>query len=279
MQCRGHGETPSENQTQYFIRMVDNFITKKPTKYIGVHCTHGFNRTGFLIVAYMVLRLKYSVESAISAFAEARSPGIYKQDYINELFRRYGGENTVIMAPEQPTWCVDVNGREQHGSTARTTKFKRHHSAMGPAKGNLNSMPKRHRKEFVKLDATFMAGVEGVSLVTQQPLLRNLQAKIQEMCKFHRNGFPGSQPVSMDIENIALMQTKPYQVSWKADGTRYMMLILKENEIYFFDRNNSCFKVDGIRFPSRDDLKTHINETLIDGVSIYKLFRTFYFYK
>lgn len=89
------------------------------------------------------------------------------------------------------------------------------------------------------------------------------------MCKFEKHGFPGSQPVSMDLNNIRLLQDKPYRVSWKADGTRYMMLIKKENEIYFFDRDNACFQVSGIRFPNREDLKTHIYDTLIDGVSIH----------
>lgn len=39
--------------------------------------------------------------------------------------------------------------------------------------------------------------------------------------KLHsRSGFPGSQPVSMDIHNMKLLRTKPYRVTWKADGTR-----------------------------------------------------------
>jgi len=38
--------------------------------------------------------------------------------------------------------------------------------------------------------------------------------------KFYRSGFPGSQPVSMDIQNMKLLHTKPYRVTWKADGTR-----------------------------------------------------------
>lgn len=85
------------------------------------------------------------------------------------------------------------------------------------------------------------------------------------MCKFESSGFPGSQPVSMDMTNIRLLTEKPYRVSWKADGTRYMMLILKKEEIYFFDRDNSCFQVTGMQFPHRDDLTTHIYDTLIDG--------------
>lgn len=85
------------------------------------------------------------------------------------------------------------------------------------------------------------------------------------MCKVTKSGFPGSQPVSMDMKNIQLLSVKPYRVSWKADGARYMMLILKENEVYFFDRDNSCFQVSGMRFPFREDINTHIYDTLLDG--------------
>ncbi|KAJ9574877.1 hypothetical protein L9F63_007940, partial [Diploptera punctata] len=79
------------------------------------------------------------------------------------------------------------------------------------------------------------------------------------------SGFPGCQPVSMDTENIKLLSEKPYRVSWKADGTRYMMLILKENEVYFIDRDNCVFEVSALRFPHRKDLKRHLVNTLLDG--------------
>ena len=52
--CKGHGECPSPEIVQTFINVVDNFIRKKPLHLIGIHCTHGFNRTGFLIVSYLV---------------------------------------------------------------------------------------------------------------------------------------------------------------------------------------------------------------------------------
>lgn len=109
LRCRGHGETPSVEQTQAFLEIVDDFSNQKPLEYIGVHCTHGFNRTGFLIVAYMVLRLDCSVGAALTAFAKARPPGIYKQDYINELFQRYDDIEDAFQAPQRPDWCLGMH--------------------------------------------------------------------------------------------------------------------------------------------------------------------------
>lgn len=45
-----------------------------------------------------------SVVAALFAFQQARPPGIYKQDYIRELLKRYGDEDETFSAPEKPDW-------------------------------------------------------------------------------------------------------------------------------------------------------------------------------
>ncbi|WAR17966.1 MCE1-like protein [Mya arenaria] len=128
MQCRGHGETPSKEQTQAFIELVARFHSQKPLEMIGIHCTHGFNRTG--------------VDAAVQLYAQARSPGIYKQDYLQELFHRYGDVDDTPAAPILPEWC---NESEE---------------------GN----------------AKFVDGVTGVKQVGDQPRLGSIQQKVQDMC-------------------------------------------------------------------------------------------------
>ena len=49
---------------------------------IGIHCTHGFNRTGFIIVRYLVQVNRMKLIDALNLFKEYRPPGIYKEDYI-----------------------------------------------------------------------------------------------------------------------------------------------------------------------------------------------------
>lgn len=48
-----------------------------------------------------------SIEAAVAAFSRARAPGIYKEDYLKELFRRYGDEEDAPPAPKLPEWCFD----------------------------------------------------------------------------------------------------------------------------------------------------------------------------
>lgn len=53
----------------------------------------------------MVERMDCSVEAAVLAFSQARPPGIYKDDYIKELFQRYDDVEDALAAPEKPSWC------------------------------------------------------------------------------------------------------------------------------------------------------------------------------
>jgi mRNA-capping enzyme len=75
----------------------------------------------------------------------------------------------------------------------------------------------------------------------------------------------------MDQTNIFKLK-KPYMVSWKADGTRYMMMILGRDEIYFADRDHCIFKVEGLVFPHPHDkeFRRHLSNTVLDGVRMNK---------
>lgn len=121
LQCRGHGETPNSEQTSMFIQIVHRFIINNPLASIGVHCTHGFNRTGFLIVSYLVEMGDCSLEIALDMFAKARPPGIYKEDYLKELYRRYDDIADAPPPPNLPDWCFDEEvecGSQSNSSTS-----------------------------------------------------------------------------------------------------------------------------------------------------------------
>uniref|UniRef100_A0A803W5K0 mRNA-capping enzyme n=1 Tax=Ficedula albicollis TaxID=59894 RepID=A0A803W5K0_FICAL len=262
LQCKGHGECPTPENTETFIRVCEHFSDKNPSELIGVHCTHGFNRTGFLICAFLVEKLDWSIEAAVATFAQARPPGIYKGDYLKELFRRYGDEDDAPAPPELPEWCFD-DDEEEDDDNGKTG---------GPESepGSSSSSFGKRRKERLKLGAIFLEGitVKCVTQVTTQPKLGGIQQKCQQFCGWEGTGFPGAQPVSMDKQNIKFLEQKPYKVSWKADGTRYMMLIDGKNEVYMIDRDNSIFHVSNLEFPFRKDLRTHLSNTLLDGEMI-----------
>lgn len=89
--------------------------------------------------------------------------------------------------------------------------------------------------------AQFIDGISGPTFVGP-PLREEIQQQCQYILAFDRycikinfinmtlvlfsSGFAGSQPVSMDVQNISLLQEKPYRVSWKADGTRCSVILI-----------------------------------------------------
>lgn len=81
----------------------------------------------------------------MAAFANARAPGIYKGDYLKELFRRYGDEEDTPPAPELPDWCFEDgdgdDGDDDDGN------------AVGPQSGpsSSGSGPGKRKKEKLKL--------------------------------------------------------------------------------------------------------------------------------
>ncbi|XP_019911847.2 mRNA-capping enzyme isoform X3 [Esox lucius] len=264
LQCKGHGECPTTETTNMFIRLCEHFMEKTPTELIGVHCTHGFNRTGFLICAYLVEKMDWSIEAAVAGFAQARAPGIYKGDYLRELFRRYGDVEDAPAAPALPDWCFeDDNDRGDQDDDGNVIGQD---PQSGPSSSG-SSAPGKRRKERLKVGAIFLEGitVKGVTQVTTQPKLAEIQRKVQELAEWEKSGFPGAQPVSMDRRNLRLLEQNPYKVSWKADGTRYMMLIDGKNEVYMIDRDNSVFHIANLEFPFRKDLRVHLCNTLLDG--------------
>ncbi|XP_062896437.1 mRNA-capping enzyme [Mobula hypostoma] len=262
LQCKGHAECPTEEVTKMFIRLCEHFIFQHPMELIGVHCTHGFNRTGFLICAYLVEKMDWSIEAAVATFAQARPPGIYKGEYLKELFSRYGELEDAPPPPERPDWCYEDGDENVDDDGCKIGN--------DAEPGSSGSNPSKRRKERLKLGAVFLEGmqVKGVTQVTLQPKLGEIQRKCQQYCGWERSGFPGAQPVSMDKQNIKFVEQKPYKVSWKADGVRYMMLIDGKNEVYMIDRDFAVFHVANLEFPLRKDLRVHLSNSLLDGEMI-----------
>ena len=62
--------------------------------------------------------------------------------------------------------------------------------------------------------------------------------------------FRGSQPVSMTRRNARLIVDNPYAVTYKSDGTRYLMLIHGPGSVYLIDRGNFVYKVGCLEFPT-----------------------------
>ena len=109
---------PNDAVVYRFFDVVEKFIirTKTDDVVIGVHCTHGVNRTGYIVCRYMVERLGIDPSEAINAFSTARGHPIERQNYIDDLMTRKHNPHYVIgdhppVLKEEKTNSRDKNRR------------------------------------------------------------------------------------------------------------------------------------------------------------------------
>ncbi|KAK7390624.1 hypothetical protein VNO78_25950 [Psophocarpus tetragonolobus] len=259
IQCRGRDSVPDNLSVNQFVYEATQFLSrqKHSKKYILVHCTHGHNRTGYMIIHYLMRGMSMSVTQAIKIFSEARPPGIYKPDYIDALYTFYHEKKPeMVVCPPTPEW-------------KRSSEFDLNGEAVPD--DDDDGVPGPDLQENHETDARMTNDdILGDEIpADQQDALRQFcyqTLKLGVGARGHTQ-FPGSHPVSLNRDNLQLLRQRYYYATWKADGTRYMMLITMDG-CYLIDRSFNFRRVQ-MRFPCRstnDGLgeKTH-HFTLLDG--------------
>ena len=76
---------PNHHVIGRFFKAVNEMLSHKKDALIGVHCTHGVNRTGYLICRYLIEKLNWAPQKAIDEFNFNRGHPIERQNYIDDL--------------------------------------------------------------------------------------------------------------------------------------------------------------------------------------------------
>ena len=107
---KGH-EVPDKGVVDKFYKAVEGMEGKM----IGVHCTHGLNRTGYLICRYMVEKMGLDPGEAIQAFDVARGHkqerGNYLEHIRNKAWETETGNKVVVV---RSNFEKDGGRREYH---------------------------------------------------------------------------------------------------------------------------------------------------------------------
>ncbi|XP_070845134.1 RNA/RNP complex-1-interacting phosphatase [Chaetodon trifascialis] len=98
----GH-EVPGDDTILSFKRAVRRFLRENGDndKLIGVHCTHGLNRTGYLICRYLIDVDGMDPEEAVELFGSSRGHAIERQNYLDDLQRGPKRSNAGMEESEQ----------------------------------------------------------------------------------------------------------------------------------------------------------------------------------
>ncbi|TKR62511.1 hypothetical protein L596_026457 [Steinernema carpocapsae] len=91
IKCGGHNVEEQNEKYLEFREAVRNYWLyqghRAPQKMIGVHCTHGINRTGYMICRFLIEECGWDADTAIQAFGVARGHPIERDNYIEDLKR------------------------------------------------------------------------------------------------------------------------------------------------------------------------------------------------
>ncbi|KAL6472548.1 hypothetical protein MHYP_G00187360 [Metynnis hypsauchen] len=112
----GH-EVPSDATILSFKKAVRRFLcdNENNDKLIGVHCTHGLNRTGYLVCRYLIDVDGVDPHEAIDLFNRSRGHTIERQNYLDDLRSGPKRSNEGMEEPDQEP----VQGGAMQGSSSR----------------------------------------------------------------------------------------------------------------------------------------------------------------
>ncbi|CAI2727706.1 unnamed protein product [Schistosoma spindalis] len=80
----GHA-VPNSKNVEQFINMVNKERKQSPDGIIAVHCTHGVNRTGYLICRYLIDFMNMNPKDALREFEWARGHPVERENYVEDL--------------------------------------------------------------------------------------------------------------------------------------------------------------------------------------------------
>jgi hypothetical protein len=129
----------------------------------------------------------------------------------------------------------------------------------------------RFSGQFLEInpDAKFLDGeqVEGIHLVTDFDLVRQLQVRLGQCANGPTNFFPAMWPVNLSTGNISSLESKPHVVTPKPYGTRYLLYVNPSGEMFLENLTQHIFRIDddhAIQMISSDGQS--ITDVILDGV-------------
>ncbi|KAL0880039.1 hypothetical protein ABMA27_002532 [Loxostege sticticalis] len=127
---------PPEEKVIEFMDAVDEFLGKDCDYLVGIHCTHGLNRTGYMVCRYMRDRLGVEGKDAIKRFEAARGYQIERENYIADILGKkppppHLGNSTQVKPVENGDEDMSSESLRENKSDDSRRNDKRKYSYNG----------------------------------------------------------------------------------------------------------------------------------------------------
>ncbi|XP_051794487.1 RNA/RNP complex-1-interacting phosphatase isoform X7 [Acanthochromis polyacanthus] len=138
----GH-EVPNDETILSFKRSVQKFLRENQDndKLIGVHCTHGLNRTGYLICRYLIDVDGMDPSEALQLFNSSRGHDMERENYLEDLQRgprrSNDGMEELDQEPQRgqalhPPCLTSSDGRDERRTHSNDDWSQRSFPPRGP---------------------------------------------------------------------------------------------------------------------------------------------------
>uniref|UniRef100_A0A8C4QCC2 Dual specificity phosphatase 11 (RNA/RNP complex 1-interacting) n=1 Tax=Eptatretus burgeri TaxID=7764 RepID=A0A8C4QCC2_EPTBU len=116
---------PNQDVIDQFNETVKYFLAKniENDKVIGVHCTHGVNRTGYLLCRYLIDLEHWDPDAVIYAFSAARGHPIERPNYLQDL--RSVHKSRCSSAVLRGHWASQLSNSVQRAGVGETRRAGR----------------------------------------------------------------------------------------------------------------------------------------------------------
>ncbi|CAK4471619.1 unnamed protein product [Aphanomyces euteiches] len=294
---------PTTRFVEAFLAAVQrHFAGDRREEHIAVYGARGYNTAAFLIVCYLVEIKGVALNEALERYKQVNPPGVYSNNCLETLYKRYYStlrpSGMRLLRPDPPSWDSSAADDSPSGvgpdilteedkanpfvlktKTTPAAGFSNPSSTYtpsltGPAalmQPSVSAAKSKKRKIRTWEDDVepFPFG-EPIEQDSQEH--RRLLAVVAELTGIPE-GFPGCEAISLTKTHIRDYAnpspgslTKEYLVTWRARGTRCLLLALKDGN-YLVSRRMTFTKVN-VKFPRKRAMHENTDKTLVDGVLV-----------
>ncbi|CAG9462652.1 unnamed protein product [Pedinophyceae sp. YPF-701] len=220
--CRGRNASPDPKAVNSVCHIItqqqadpdfvfeDQVSGEKRKMGVLIHCTHGFNRTGFVVTALLHRRRLAGklvpLGHTLQIFSQKRFPGIYKDQYVSDLFDYFHEDRPeFVRTPDLPQWKASARGVDDEDDDGGISVEQLHRDAETPRRNGIPFLPdgSPDLEEVGEDVPDELAGV--IQRLVWSKVRGNELGQADDAVRF-----PGSQPVSLERDHVGNITADEY---------------------------------------------------------------------